>query len=131
MNRQRSYHGGMSKLLLNLRGVPDDEAVDVRDMLDARGIAFYETRPSLWGVSAGGIWVTEDTAFAEAERAMADYQQQRSARVRADYLAAKREGTAATFMTMLCTEPLRVAMMLLSILFLLALLALPVMLLRG
>jgi hypothetical protein len=121
----------MSRLLLNLRNVPDDEADDVRAMLDAQGIAFYETRPSLWGVSAGGIWVTQDTAFADAERAMADYQQQRSARVRADYVAARREGTAATFWTMLRTEPLRVATIVFSILCMLGLLALPILLLRG
>ena len=30
----------MSKLLMNLRNVPDDEADDVRAMLDAQQIAF-------------------------------------------------------------------------------------------
>ena len=76
------YHGAMSKLLMNLRNVPDDEADDVRAMLDAQRIAFYETRPSIWGISAGGIWVTDDAAFADARRAMDDYQQQRAARNR-------------------------------------------------
>ena len=33
--------------LLNLRHVPDDEADDVRAMLDDNRIAFYETKPSL------------------------------------------------------------------------------------
>ena len=36
----------MSKLLLNLRMVLDDEADDVRAMLDANRIEFYETQPS-------------------------------------------------------------------------------------
>lgn len=127
----RRYHGDMSKLLLNLRHVPDDEADEVRAMLDAHAIAFYETRPSLWGVSAGGIWVTEDAAFVDAERAMAEYQRQRSARVRADVAEARREGTAATFFTLLRAEPLRVVTILVSILCLLGLLALPILLLRG
>ena len=47
----------MSKLLLNLRGVPDDEADDVRRFLDSGGIGYYETQPTLWGVSFGGIWI--------------------------------------------------------------------------
>ena len=47
----------MSKLLLNLRMVLEDEADDVRAMLEAHRIEFYETRPSRWGVSHGGIWV--------------------------------------------------------------------------
>ena len=121
----------MSKLLLNLRNVPDDEADDVRAMLDAHGIAFYETRPSPWGISAGGIFVTEDAAVAEAKRLMADYQQQRQTRARAEYAAAVRAGTAGTFWTVLRAEPVRVVLTGVAILFLLGLVALPVILLRG
>jgi len=121
----------MSKLLLNLRNVPDDEADDVRAMLDAKQIAFYETTPSPWGISSGGIWVTEDVDFAEAKRAFDEYEQQRSVRVRAEYAAAKRAGTAETFVSMLRADPLRVAMTLLGILLALGLVALPVVLLRG
>ena len=121
----------MSKLLMNLRNVPDDEADDVRAMLDAERIAYYETRPSIWGVSAGGIWVTEDAAFADARRAMDNYQQQRCTRARAEYAAARRAGTAETFMTMLRAEPQRVVMSVLGILIVLALMVLPFILLRG
>ena len=126
-----SYHRLMSKLLMNLRNVPDDEADDVRAMLDAQGIPFYETRPSMWGTSAGGIWVTEDDAFADARRAMDDYQQQRSMRVRAEYAAAKRAGTADTFWTMLRADPERVVLSVLGILVVLGLVVLPFILLRG
>ena len=45
------YHPGMSKLLLNLRDVPDDEADDVRRFLDSGGIGYYETRPNMWGIA--------------------------------------------------------------------------------
>ncbi|HEX5488638.1 MAG TPA: DUF6164 family protein [Rhodanobacteraceae bacterium] len=121
----------MSRLLLNLRNVPDDEADDVRALLDAKRIAFYETEPNPWGISAGGIWVTEDADFAEARRALDDYEQQRSTRVRAEYAAARRAGTAETFFSMLRADPLRVVMTLLGILLALALVALPVILLRG
>ncbi|WP_426687454.1 DUF6164 family protein [Rhodanobacter ginsengiterrae] len=121
----------MSKLLMNLRNVPEDEADDVRAMLDAQQIAFYETRPSLWGVSAGGIWVTDDAAFADARRAMDDYQQQRASRARAEYAAARRAGTADTFFTLLRADPARVVMSVLGILFALALVTLPFFLLRG
>ena len=121
----------MSKLLLNLRNVPDDEADDVRAMLDAHRIAFYETPPSLWGISAGGIFVTDNEDIAQAKRLMADYQQQRQARVRAEHAAAVRDGTAPSFWTVLRTEPVRVVLTVLAILFLLGLVALPVVLLRG
>ena len=121
----------MSKLLLNLRNVPDDEADDVRAMLDAHRIAFYETRPSNWGISAGGIFIKEDAAIADARRLMADYQEQRRTRARAEFSAAQRDGTAGTFWTVLRAEPARVVLTVLAILCLLGLVALPVLLLRG
>jgi hypothetical protein len=121
----------MAKLLLNLRNVPEDEADDVRAMLDANRIAFYETPPSMWGISAGGIYVTENADVAEAKRLMADYQAQRSTRARAEHEAAVRAGTAETFRTVLRTEPLRVVLTVIAIAFLLGLVALPMILLRG
>jgi len=111
--------------------VPDDEASDVRAMLDAKRIAYYETPLSFWGISAGGIWVTDDADFADAKRALDDYEQQRSARVRAECAAARRAGTAETFVGILRADPLRVVLALLGILLALGLVALPVILLRG
>ena len=121
----------MSKLLLNLRHVPDDEADDVRAMLDANGIAYYETKPGPWNISVGGIWVKDDADIAEAKRLMADYQEQRGTRARAEYAAAVRDGTAETFWTQLRAEPARVLLAVLGILFALGLMALPVYLLFG
>ena len=121
----------MPRLLLNLRNVPDDEADDVRAMLDANGIAHYETPPSGWGLSAGGIFVKANADIAEARRLMAAYQARRSARVRAEYAAARRDGTAETFRSVLRAEPMRVVLALLGILLALALVALPALLLRG
>lgn len=121
----------MAKLLLNLRNVPDDEADDVRAMLEAARIAFHETPPSMWGISAGGIYVRENADVAEAKRLMADYQAQRRSRIRAEREAAVRDGTAETFWTVLRAEPLRVVLTVIAIVFLLGLVALPVLLLRG
>lgn len=114
----------MSKLLLNLRMVLPDEADDVRALLDANAIAFYETRPSRWGISHGGIWVTQDADIARAKALMAEYQSARRERVRAEEAAARVAGTAETFGTVLRREPLRVALTLLAILALLGLIAL-------
>lgn len=119
----------MPKLLLNLRNVPDDEADDVRTLLDAKRIPFHETRPSIFGISAGGIWVTDDADFAVAKRAFDDYEQQRSARVRAEYAEAKRAGTAETFFSLLRDDPLRVVMVVLGILIVLGVATLPFILL--
>ncbi|QDH70335.1 DUF6164 family protein [Marilutibacter alkalisoli] len=121
----------MAKLLLNLRNVPDDEADDVRAMLDAARIDFYETPPSMWGISAGGIYVREDEDVAQAKRLMADYQAQRRVRVRAEHEAAVRDGTSETFWSVLRAEPLRVVLTVIAIVLLLGLMALPMALLGG
>ena len=115
----------MSKLLLNLRDVPDDEADDVRRFLDAAGIGYYETRPSLWGISAGGIWIREEADVAEAKRRMAEYQRERQARAREERAEAERSGTSLTFAKVLRTQPLRVALTVITIALLLALMAAP------
>lgn len=119
----------MAKLLLNLRDVPDDEADDVRRFLDSAEIGYYETRPSLWGISGGGIWIADDADVAEAKRLMAEYQRERQARARAVRTEAERTGTAETFAGVLRTQPLRVALTVVAIALLLALMAAPVVLL--
>jgi len=101
-----------------------DEADDVRAMLEANAIEFYETRPSRWGISHGGIWVTHDADAAKAKALMATYQAERQARVRAEHAAAVRDGSAETFGTVLRQDPLRVVLTVLAILALLGLIAL-------
>lgn len=121
----------MSKLLLNLRNVPDDEIDDVRAMLESNRIEFYETLPSRWGISYGGIWIADDNDIAQAKRLMAEYQAARRTRVRAEREAALRDGTAETFATVLRREPLRVLLTALAILAMLGLVALvPVLLMQ-
>jgi hypothetical protein len=119
----------MSKLLLNLRDVPDDEADDVRGFLDSSGIGYYETRPSLWGISGGGIWIRNDGDVVEAKRLMADYQRERQKRARAEREEAQRTGTAETFADVLRKQPLRVALAVIVIALLLGLMAAPAVLL--
>jgi len=120
----------MSKLLLNLRDVPDDEADDVRRFLGSAKIDYYETRPSWWGISAGGIWISDDGNVAEAKRLMAAYQREREARAREELAEAKRNGTAKTFADVLRTQPLRVVLAVIAAALVLGLMAAPALLLR-
>lgn len=115
----------MAKLLLNLYQVPDDEAADVRALLDRHRIEFYETLPNRWGISHGAIWIVDDEDAAEAKRLMAGYQGERQQRARSEYAAARRDGTAHTLWTMFRHDPLRMLLMAAGILVVLALTALP------
>lgn len=115
----------MAKMLLNLRHVPEDEADDVRAFLDAHRIAWYETKPGLFGISLGAIWVKHDSDITEAKRLMADYQTRRQAMVRAGHEAARRDGTAETFASLLRERPAWVLLRVLGIILLVALMGLP------
>ncbi|MBN8480068.1 MAG: hypothetical protein J0L88_00585 [Xanthomonadales bacterium] len=120
----------MQTLLLNLRHVPDDEADEVRALLDANAIAFYETAPNRWGISAGAIWVRDDADAVRAKELLAEYQQGRRERGRAEWDEAKRDGTAPTWASQLRESPLRVIVILAAILGVIALSLWPL-LLRG
>jgi hypothetical protein len=116
----------MAKLLLNLRNVPDDEADEVRAWLARERIAFYETTPSSWGISHGGIWLEDDQALPRAKALMADYQAARGAKARAVAEQARRDGRQDTFADQLRQRPLYVVGVLVAILVIVAVtLALP------
>ena len=76
----------MSILLFRLNDVPADEAHDVRELLDAEGIAFYETSAGNWSVSVAAIWLYEDEDFVRARQLLDNYQQQRALTQRQLYL---------------------------------------------
>lgn len=97
----------MPTLLLNLRNVPDDEADEVRELLERNHISFYETPPSRWGISMGGIWIADDDQAIHARRLLDDYQHERARRARADYEQRKRTGTAETFIGRVLRDPVR------------------------
>ncbi|MCP1727085.1 hypothetical protein J2T60_001050 [Natronospira proteinivora] len=95
----------MGRLLLNLRHVPEDEADDVRAMLEEADIEYYETPPNRWGITMGGIWVRSADDLPRAKALMADYQMERRARVLADREARRQSGELETFWDSLRKKP--------------------------
>ncbi|HET9031522.1 MAG TPA: DUF6164 family protein [Dokdonella sp.] len=102
----------MSHLLLNLRHVPDDEIAEIRELLDQHHIAFYETEPNRWSISAGAIWIRDDNESTRAKELLTSYQQQRESRAKAEFESAKRDGTAETFWSQMRSQPARLIMIL-------------------
>lgn len=97
----------MPTLLMNLRGVPDDEADEVRELLRARHIDFYETPPSRWFISMGGIWLPDGAPVDTAREALAAYQRERRERMRAEYERRKQAGEVDTVATVFRRDPAR------------------------
>ena len=120
----------MAKLLLNLRLATDDEAADIRELLDRHQVDWYETQPGFWGISAGGIWLRDLERVVEVKALLDAYQNARVIRVRAEMDAARSEGRAPTFSSEFRADPLRMSLKLIAVILLIVLtVAVPFMLL--
>lgn len=98
----------MARLILNLRNVPDDEARDVRGLLDEHAIEYYETPPSRWGISMGGIWLRNDAEYPRAREILDAYQSERAVRARQAYAERKRRGEVETLAGVVRRRPVEV-----------------------
>ena len=97
----------MAKLLFKLRGVPDDEADDIRELLAHHVFDFYETSAGNWGLSMPGIWLKDEQRFQEARRIIDEYQKARAIRVREEYIRLKKEGKIKTFTERIKENPIQ------------------------
>ncbi len=96
----------MPILLFSLRGVPEDEAAEVRELLNHHQIDFYETPPGNWGVSMPAIWLTTAQQLQQAQQLLSVYQQQRQISQRELYLQRKRTGQHKTLIMSFKEKPL-------------------------
>lgn len=72
----------MAELLFRLNNVPEDEAIEVRTVLDEGQIDYYETTAGNWGVSLAAIWLRDDSQLVRAQAIVDQYQQQRATEMR-------------------------------------------------
>jgi hypothetical protein len=98
----------MSALVFRLRNVPEDEADDVRALLESHAIDCYETTAGNWGIAMPGIWVSDDSEAPRARALIDDYQQQRRIIKRREYQSVVRSGEAPTLKQRIQAQPLRV-----------------------
>lgn len=97
----------MPVLLFNLKGVPDDEATEVRELLEQNHIDYYETTSGNWGVSQPAFWLKEPTQLEHAKQLINTYQQQRFKQARADYEQLRQQGLAPTLLGNFLKNPVR------------------------
>ncbi len=82
----------MSKLLFSLRGVPEDEAFEIKELLTEKNIDYYETSAGNWGISMPALWLSNNEQFDEAEKLLNSYHQTREITQREIYNQLKKEG---------------------------------------
>lgn len=97
----------MSKLLFRLRHVPDDEVAEVRELLEAHDIDFFETGDGNWGISMPALWLHDESRYEEARALLDEYQAERARRMREAYAEDLREGRAESLFTTFRRQPLR------------------------
>ncbi|MDD9896727.1 MAG: DUF6164 family protein [Gammaproteobacteria bacterium] len=97
----------MSKLLFKMRYVPEDEAQEVRDLLDENGIEYFETHAGNWGISVPAIWAKRNDQFTQARELIDEYQKQRIERVREEFEISRQRGETKTMWHSFLEEPLR------------------------
>lgn len=69
----------MAKLLFRLNGVEEDEAEDVRQVLEEAEVPFYETNAGRWRISLAGIWLVDKNDYPRAREILDEYQAKRQA----------------------------------------------------
>jgi len=96
----------MTILLFSLRGVPEDEADEVRELLTEQNIDFYETSAGNWGMSMPALWLRNDAELEKARYVLGAYQQQRFLTARENYMHLKKTGQQKTLLKALIEKPL-------------------------
>jgi hypothetical protein len=106
MSRPPQSQKIMTILLFNLRGVPEDEADEVRELLTEQGIDFYETSAGNWGMSMPALWLRNEVDLEKARQLLHAYQQQRFLTSREDYLQLKKLNQQKTLLKAFIETPL-------------------------
>jgi len=99
----------MPSLIFRLRNVPDDEAADVRALLDEHRLAWFETTAGNWGIAMPGLWLEDEADHDRARSLIDDYQRSRVTRLRAEREARLADGLEPRFIDRLRERPIAIA----------------------
>ncbi len=97
----------MSLILFRLRGVPHDEADEIRELLRSNEIDFYETSAGNWGISMPAIWLRDNSRLEQAKDLIEVYQEERTSRMKGEYARLKEQGENRTLFDIFRDDPLR------------------------
>ena len=115
----------MPTLLFKLNQVPDDEAEDIRKLLDDGGFDVYETSAGFFGLGVAAIWLRDHNEIPRARALIDNYQQQLAETMQADYKSRIANGEEVSFWQQSLQHPLRSLGVITVIALILAVLMLP------
>jgi hypothetical protein len=105
----------MARLLYRLNGVPEDEAQEIRDLLDEHTVDYYETSAGRWGISLAAIWLRDENQWQHAVALLDAYHEQRYHNARAEYERLKAAGQLEGLQDRIRARPLQMLLYLLAI----------------
>lgn len=122
----------MARLLFKLAQVPDDEAAEIRALLDAHQIQYYETDAGFFRVGLDAIWLADGAQEERARELIREYQAERVISQRQNYAQLVEAGQVPSVWQHFCAQPIRFMAVALAIVFVAGLTLVPfVMLLRN
>src|SRR6187431_2925854 len=122
----------MAKLLFKLAQVPDDEASEIRALLDEHEIHYYETDAGFFRVGLDAIWLADGAQEEDARELIRAYQAERCVRQQENYAQLVEAGQVPSVWQNFCAQPIRFVALVLGIIFVAGLTLVPfVMLLRN
>lgn len=90
-----------------MRYVPEEEAQEVRELLEDNNIEYFETSAGNWGISVPAIWTKRDSQFSRAREIIDEYQKQRTQQIRQEFELIKQRGEAQTIWHKFLENPVR------------------------
>ncbi|WP_252105891.1 MULTISPECIES: DUF6164 family protein [unclassified Halomonas] len=115
----------MAHLLFRLRHVTDEEALEVRELLQKHGFDVYETNAGFFRLGVDAIWLRDASQRKAAEATLAEYQQQCQQREREAFERAKARGEAPTLWRRFLAHPIQVVLTIVAVLLIALLTLLP------
>lgn len=98
----------MAIKLFLLRNVPDDEAQQIRVLLEGHHIEFHETSAGVLGLGTAAIWIKSPGQLSHAKQLIAEFQSQRYLQARETYVENKNLGQQVRFSDLFHQNPAKV-----------------------
>ena len=97
----------MTIKLFSLKGVPEDEAEDIRELLNQNNIDYYETPGGLWGISVPAIWLNNEDQIKTAYPLIEKYQAERRLKAKQEYEKYRNKSNMIAVMNKILEDPIR------------------------
>ena len=87
--------------------VPEDEAQEVRELMENNDIETFETSAGNWGISMPALWLKSEEQFEYASELLKTYQTERTLKIKAHYKLEQEQGEARTLWSSFSEAPSR------------------------